>query len=251
MRKKKIMQIGILFRDPGDLSYNLKDTPLDTFLKWFEDEAKEILIQGGYSTDISDLWYMLKENYPRADERTLHAANILLSASQLSYLAKKTDDEEEQERRMIAKEAAIDMLKLISSAINIGLEDPIKRMEWSSRGGKATGRNEVLDLLIQEALKKSKHKTQNALWGYIKRNHAIKPGNDAFYSKAGVAEFITKDDPYWDNKPSEVPREGILTWKKGKGGMKRQLRDVTTEIFVPFSTFKRNVSEAKRRLASS
>ena len=85
------MQIGILFRDPGHLAYNLKDTPIDIFLKWFEDEAKEILIQGGYSTDISDLWYMVHQNYPQVDERTEHAANILLSAYQLSYLSEKTD----------------------------------------------------------------------------------------------------------------------------------------------------------------
>ena len=243
-RKIKPMQIGILFRDPGHLAYNLKDTPIDIFLKWFEDEAKEILIQGGYSTDISDLWYMLKENYPQVDERTEHAANILLSAYQLSYLSEKTDDPEEQETRRIVKEAAINMLKLISSAINIGLEDPIKRWEASSKGGKATGRNEVLNLLIQEALKKSKIKTQTGLWEYIKRNYAVKPGNDTFRSKAGTAEFIDKDDPYWEN----YKREGILI-SKGKK-MKRRLRKVTKEDLIPFSTFKRRVAEAKRRLAS-
>jgi hypothetical protein len=121
----------------------------------------------------------------------------------------------------------------------------IRLKSAASRGGKAPGRNEVLDLLIQEVLEKSEDKTLNALWKYIKRNHAVKPGNDAFYSKVGRAEFIDKDDPYWEI----YKREGILISKRKR--MEKRLQGVTKETFVPFSTFKRYVAESKRRLASS
>lgn len=125
---------------------------------------------------------------------------------------------------------------LLHHIYNLGLIKPMAAVLGPIRGGKANKTNEGLILIIQEALKKSKAKTANGLWGYIKKNYT----HDDFKSEYGTISFIDIDDPYW----KYFKKEGILIAKKKRA--KRGYLDITKENFIPFNTFKRYVREAKR-----
>lgn len=227
-KKRRRISVKVPFKDPDFLSYGITEPELDRFLKSFEDWALGILVEGKhkYGADLPDLWRMIKGNDSRIDERARHAASLLDSALRLrdSIEANK------------AEQAAMSMLELVSCAIGIYMDE---KKESSSNGGKASKKNEGLILIILEALKKSKDKAVSDLWNYVKLKYR---GGEELNSKYGTVFFIDMDDPYW----KFFKADGILITKKKR--IKGRYLDITKENFVPYSTFKRYVMEAKKSL---
>ena len=218
------------YKDSDSLSYGISNPELDRSVKSLEDDALRILDEGKckYDTDLPGLWRMIQKTDSRIDERTRLAARLLISALHLrdSIAAGK------------AEEAAMNMLELVSCAIAIYMDE---KKEFSSSGGKASKKNEGLIFIILKALKKSKDKTVRDLWNYVKLNYG--EGKE-LNSKYGKVFFLDTDDPYW----KFFKADGILITKKKR--IKGRYLDITKENYVPYSTFKRYVTEVKKSLTN-
>jgi hypothetical protein len=215
-----------LYRSP------LRSEVLEIFLKEFEKEAQTLLKRNGYPPDPVKL---LKNQNKIKDSTSMEALRVLVAAQGVRRAILSNN----------AKEAAIEMMRLVFSAHIANLRQVVLRgiraTTAPSRGGRISKKNEGLILIIRVAFEKSKNKTASGLWKFIKLNYT----KEEFNSKYGKIFFIDEDDPYWEF----FKEDGILIAKKRR--MKSQHLDITKEKFVPYNTFKRYVGEVKKSISKN
>jgi hypothetical protein len=190
---------------------------VELVLRQFEDESREILTEGGHTTDLKKLNQLEKA-------RSLNLPSRI--AKQVLSLAASVRD---SISRKDIEGATIGMMKLTLKATHVNLYTLVRRgirtKSAASRGGKGKKRIEALVLALIPLIQTRKQKSARTLWDYLAKKHdgeenALGDGNSRIW--------------VYDNSGTN-----LLFVDDGFG-----------EKSVAFSTFKRYVAEAKKRFAS-
>ena len=174
-----------------------------------DDSIKDFAILALYS--LTDAWYILKDlllgEESKADPRTqAHVRDILA-------LVRRASEMERNDRIEAEKERIIQHAKKI---------------------GSVTKKNPGILAAVEEAYKKRKFKSAQALWNYLNNNYCHGEENDhEFTCSIGGKSFRV----FFDRNDSKLTC--VASWKKGD-------REFSKDVRIGLSAFKNYVSKVKQ-----
>jgi hypothetical protein len=151
-------------------------TPLEVILRQLEAEARAILAEYGYPTDLDGLWWVDLED---------DVAGILVSSAK-RVLSCAGNVRQHIANNEMTVEAATEMMRLVFATVCADMHDVIitgvRAKAGRPRGGSASTKKRGIILVIKKALKefeaKGHHLTRKGLWRYFKEHHDIDEGQN-------------------------------------------------------------------------
>ena len=191
-------------------------TVVEFILRRLEGEAKKILQEFGYPTDISELvpWLQEGESFlwtdPESEKTYFHkvpslqalsAKQVLCSVENIRYEISKND----------AEETALETMRLLFAAMAADLRDTImdgiRKSQERKHGGKKTTDKEGYYLAIKEVLKiKGDQIIRENIWRYFERFH----NNIDIENRKSEPMYIGGYEIYFDPDTTENKQEDVL-----------------------------------------